>query len=119
MITVVLKNVVLNEEIDLNNSSTVYLEISGHSDINKKGNDILCSAVSALSQTFILTVARILKINQQIGRDDGYLSSLITLDGVSAENRSKLKLLFESLLIGLLEINSEYPDKIKIEFVND
>ena len=119
MITIVVKNIVFNEKIDLINSNTVYLEISGHSDLNKKGNDILCSAVSALSQTFILTVARILKINQQISRDDGFLSSQISLDGITAEDRSKLKLLFESLLIGLLEINSEYPDKIKIEFVND
>lgn len=119
MITIVFKNIVFNENIDLTNSNTVYLEISGHSDLNKKGNDILCSAISALSQTFILTVARILKIKQQISRDDGFLSSHISLDGVTAEDRSKLKLLFESLLIGLLEINSEYPDKIKIEFVND
>jgi len=119
LIIIIFKNVVFNDEIDLSVSNTVYLEISGHSDLNKKGNDILCSAISALSQTFILTVARILKINQQISRDDGFLSSLITLDEVSAEDRLKLKLLIESLLIGLLEINGEYPDKIKIEFVND
>mgnify|MGYP001264990692 CR=1 FL=1 len=119
MITIVFKNIVFNEKIDLDISSTIYLEISGHSDLNKKGNDILCSAISALSQTFILTVARLLKIKQQISRDEGFLSSLITLDNVSAEDRSKLKLLIESLLIGLLEINGEYPDKIKIEFVND
>lgn len=95
------------------------MEISGHSGQNSKGYDIICSAVSALSQTFILSVARILQINQQISRNDGYLSSTIPVNHISAEDKTKLKLLIESLLIGILEINSEYPDRISIEFVND
>jgi len=119
LITIVFKNFLFNDVIDLDYSSTIFLKISGHSDLNKKGTDILCSAVSVLSQTFILTVARILKIKQQINRDEGFLSTLIDLKEVSAEDKIKLKLLIESLLIGLLEINGEYPDKIKIEFVND
>ncbi|PKL17971.1 MAG: hypothetical protein CVV49_08220 [Spirochaetae bacterium HGW-Spirochaetae-5] len=119
MITVIFKNLIFNEVIDLNNSSTLYLEVSGHSDLNKKGNDILCSAVSVLTQTFVLTVNRVLKIKQQVNRGEGFLSSLIDLKDVSAEDKLGLKLLIESLLIGLLEINGEYPDKLKIEFVND
>ncbi len=119
MISIVFKNFVFNDVIDLGNSDTIYLEISGHSDLNKKGTDILCSAISVLSQTFILTVGRVLKIKQQINRDEGFLSTHIDLKEVSADDKEKLKLLIESLLIGLLEINGEYPDKIKIEFVND
>ncbi len=119
MITVIFKNIIFNDVIDLDYSSTIYFEISGHSDLNKKGKDILCSAVSVLTQTFILTVKRILNINQQVNRGEGFLSSLIDLNGVSAENKLRLKLLIESLLIGLLEIKGEYPDKLKIEFVND
>jgi len=119
LITIVFKNFVFNDVIDLNYSSTIYLEISGHSDLNKKGSDILCSAISVLSQTFILTVTRVLQIKQQINRNEGFLSTFINLEEVSAEDKEKLKLLIESLLIGLLEINGEYPDKIKIEFVND
>jgi len=119
LITIVFKNIGNEKEIDLTNRSTIYLEISGHSYLGKKGNDILCSAVSALSLTFLSTVTRILKIKQQVSRDNGLLSSFIILDGVSAEDKSKLKLLIESLLIGFNEINSEYPDKVRIEFVND
>jgi len=119
LITVIFKNIVKNDIIDLDRNTIISLEVFGHSGLNKKGSDILCSAVSVLSQTFILTVARILKIEQQLKQEDGYLSSHIDLTGLSSENRVKLKLLFESLLIGLFEIDKEYPDKIKIEFVND
>lgn len=119
MITIILKNCIFNDVIDLNYSKTLYLEISGHSDLNKKGTDILCSAVSVLTHTFILTVKRVLEIKQQINRDEGFLSTLIDLKEVSAEDKLGLKLLIESLLIGLLEIDGEYPDKLKIEFVND
>ena len=118
MITVIFKNIANNDKIDLDKDAIISLEVSGHSDLNKKGSDILCSAVSALSQTFVLTVARILNIEQQLKQEDGYLSSQIDLVGLSSENRLKLKLLFESLLIGLFEISKEYPDKIKIEFAN-
>lgn len=119
MIKIIFKNFIFNDVIDLNYNKALFLEISGHSDLNKKGTDILCSAVSVLTQTFILTVSRILKIKQQINRTEGFLSTFIDLTGISAEDKVKLKLLIESLLIGLLEINGEYPDKIKIEFVND
>jgi len=119
LLNIVFKNIVLNNEVNFNKSSSVYIEISGHSGLNKKGTDILCSAVSVLFQTFILTVDRILKIKQHVKRSDGFLSSLINLNSISAESESGLKLLIESLLIGLLEINGEYPDRIKIEFVND
>jgi uncharacterized protein YsxB (DUF464 family) len=118
LITAVFKNIVSNDKIDLDKDIIVSLEVSGHSGLNKKGNDILCSAVSALSQTFILTVARVLQIEQQLKQEDGYLSSCIDLNGMSSDDRTKLKLLIDSLLIGLFEINKEYPDKIKIEFVD-
>ena len=95
MITIVLKNIVFDGEIDLEKRRTVYLEISGHSYLSSKGSDILCSAISALSQTFILTVSKILKIKQQISRDSGFLSSFIALDEISAEDKSKLKLFIE------------------------
>jgi uncharacterized protein YsxB (DUF464 family) len=117
LITVIFKNIAGSDKIDLDKDIIISLEVSGHSGLNKKGSDILCSAVSALSQTFILTVARVLKIEQQLKKEDGYLSSHIDLTDLSSENRVKLKLLFESLLIGLIEINKEYPDKIKIEFI--
>jgi uncharacterized protein YsxB (DUF464 family) len=119
LIAIIFKNIVINDKIDLDKNTIISLEVSGHSGLNKKGSDILCSAVSTLSQTFILTVARVLKIEQQLQREDGYLSSRIDLNGLSSESRLRLKLLFESLLIGLFEIDKEYPDKIKIEFVND
>ena len=119
LISVVFKNIISNDEIDLDKSATISLEVSGHSGLNKKGSDILCSAVSALSQTFIVSVARILKIEQKLVQEDGFLSSRIDLTGLSQESRLKLKLLIESLFIGLFEISKEYPDKIKIEFVNE
>lgn len=119
MISIFFKNIVFDNKIDLSRSNAVYIEVSGHSDLNKKGSDILCSAVSALTQTFILTIERVLKIKQQIIRDDGFLATSVTTEGITAEDRSGLKLLIESLLIGLLEINGEYPGRIKIEFVND
>ena len=119
MITVIFKNIIVNEEINLETAESIYLEFSGHSGLNKKGNDIVCSAVSVLIHTFSKTVGKILKIRQQIKRNDGFFSTLIEMDGIPADDKHGLKLLVESLIIGLSEISKEYPEKIKIEFVND
>ena len=119
MITVVFRNIIVNEEINLERRKNIYIGFSGHSELNKKGSDIVCSAVSILIHTFSMTVGKILKIRQQIDRNDGLFSTSIVMNGISVEDKLKLKLLIESLIIGLTEINSEYPDKIKIEFVND
>lgn len=118
MITVIFRNIFFNEEINLDRSETIHIEFSGHSGLDTKGSDIICSAVSILIHTFTLSVGKILKIRQQTERKDGYFSTNIILNKVSFEDKSKLKLLIESLIIGLTEIYSEYPDKIKIEFVN-
>lgn len=119
LITIVFKNIIADDKVVLTNSNKVSIEVKGHSGSGTKGTDIVCSAVSALTQTYVLTVARLLKIEQSIIKSDGVLQSLIFLDNISDEAKSDLKLLIESLLIGLFEINSEYPDKIRIEFIND
>ena len=119
MITVVFKNIFTEKEVDLEKTGNIYIEFNGHSGLNTKGNDIICSAVSILVHTFTLSVGKILKIRQRIVRKDGFLSTDIMMDEVSFADRSRLKLLIESLIIGLTAIDDEYPEKIKIKLVND
>ena len=50
-------------------------EISGHSGYAKSGHDIVCAAVSAVSQSTCLGIIEILKLNAKLKQDDklGYL----------------------------------------------
>ena len=64
----------------------------------------------------ILSVSRILKIEQDIERDEsGYMSSLINIDKLCKDDLSRLKLLIGSFLLGASEISREYPGTVKID----
>ncbi len=97
----------------------IAIEISGHSGFSQKGFDIVCAGISTLTQAVILSITRLIKIEQDVIKKDGLLRTEIILKETDTEQNSKLQLILETLLIGLLEINREYPGSVKIEFVTD
>lgn len=94
----------------------IEIKVEGHSGYSAKGNDIVCAGISSLFQTFILSVSRILKLDQKIERNnDGLLSTGIDIRKLGPEDSGKLKLLIESFILGASEISKEYPDTIIID----
>jgi uncharacterized protein YsxB (DUF464 family) len=97
-------------------SGVIRIKIEGHSGYDGKGRDIVCAGISSLFQTFILSVARLLKIDQKIERDNsGLLSTEIDTHKLRIEDANKLKLLIDSFLLGVSEISKEYPGTIIID----
>ncbi|NLV66677.1 MAG: ribosomal-processing cysteine protease Prp [Spirochaetes bacterium] len=114
LIVIRLGNISFKDGLHLPDKSPVKIIISGHSGNDSRGRDIVCAAVSALSQTLVLSINRLVKVEQSVKVQDGILSSTLQPAPEQAEE-NKLKLLIESFLIGILEIQREYPDRIKIE----
>ena len=120
MVTARLYNILFNEGIKLKSGSEkITIEISGHSLSGKSGNDIVCAGISAITQTLVLSITRLLKIKQAVRKEDGLLRTEIFIDEITTEQNYGLKLIIETLLIGLLEIRNEYPGSVEIEFVTD
>ena len=114
LIVIRLGNITVNNGLHFTGKSPVSISISGHAGSDVKGKDIVCSAVSVLSQTLVLSIGRLLKVDQTVQIKDGLLTS--TVQPVKdADEENKLKLLIESFLIGILEIDREYPGRVKIE----
>ena len=120
MVTARFYNISFDDGIKVNpESEKITIEISGHSGFGDKGTDITCAGISSLAQTVILTITRLIKIQQNVIKKDGLLKTEIILKETDTEQNSKLHLILETLLIGLLEINREYPGSVKIECVTD
>ena len=100
-------------------ANSITIEISGHSGQGQKGFDIVCAGISALTQTLIISITKLIKIKQNVIKNNGLLKTEIILKETDTEQNSKLILILETLLIGLLEINKEYPGSVEIEFVTD
>lgn len=85
------------------------IHITGHACYAPRGSDIICSAISALLQTFVASVDKLTSDN--IKSDIRRGEAVIVYEDLS-ENA---QLLMDSFFIGVSEIESAYPGYVKIE----
>ena len=91
-----------NEVCQINNFIVV-----GHAGYNP-GEDIVCSAISAITQTAILGLAKF-DIDIDLEEDDGFLSCKIKETNQVSDH------ILETMVIGLEKIKKSYPDNLKID----
>lgn len=85
--------------------------VKGHAGMAEKGQDIVCAAVSVLTQTVVLGLTQYLGLQPEVKRKSGYLSCLLT----QQEHREEVRAIFESMALGLKEIVGQYPDFVRME----
>ena len=84
--------------------------MQGHSRHAKKGEDIVCSAVSALIENLGLSLTDLIGASAEITKSDGYYEILLT----GNDRKDEIKLLFSSTLLGLKTLEKQYPQWIHI-----
>lgn len=98
-------------------NNSFVLEFQGHANYNP-GNDIVCSAVSVLCYTLAGAVSNIppecVYTEKRLGSGCAYVKVNIK----NKEIREKVNIIFETVLIGLLQLEESYPDHIFIKTVN-
>ena len=85
------------------------ITITGHAGYAPPGNDIVCAAVSALTQTFIASVEQCTDDKIEYEIEPG--NTVIKLWTLS----EKSKTLLESFFIGCRMIEESYPANVRIE----
>ena len=88
------------------------IHIIGHANYDEIGKDIVCAAVSALFQTFLLTMDKI-----KADTKDKYIYDIKTGESVimfHEEKSQEAQLLIKSLFIGLEAIAESYPENVRI-----
>ena len=81
----------------------------GHADFAEEGSDIVCSAVSALVITIFNAMEKYTEDRFLLTAESGLISARFDEPG-SPEGR----LLMDTLLLGLTEIEEEYPKYLKV-----
>lgn len=87
---------------------------SGHADYDEAGRDIVCSAVSALTQTCILGLTDVIKIKAGVTIDEADGITCILDRDAPKELKQKAELLLETLETGLRSIKKAYPKNLKM-----
>lgn len=87
-----------------------YICISGHAGYGVPGADIVCAAVSILTQNLIQSVKELTV--DEIESDLCSGCALIRYKSYS----EKMKILIDSFCIGVRMIGEEYPENVRVEF---
>ena len=88
----------------------LHLKVEGHSSVNK-GNDIVCAAVSALTQTFLRGIEKNLKAEFKGEFQSGKCDLLIEVPKFSED---KFEIICEVFRDGFREIAKSYPEQVKL-----
>ena len=88
----------------------VSFELSGHSDAGEEGTDIVCSAISSAVYMAANTIIEIMKLNPETVVRDGYLKVQMNI-----EDARKSKVITDGLYLHLSELQSQYPNNLKLE----
>ena len=98
----------------------IQYDIKGHANFAPYGEDIVCAAISVLSQTTLMGLVEILQLNAKevfykIDENTGYLN--VELRDIKDESLlEKTQILLQTFKLGIESIQETYPDNLKIEY---
>jgi uncharacterized protein YsxB (DUF464 family) len=111
-----------------NNGKVIKYYGHGHTGYAEHGEDIVCASISAVSQQTALGILNVLNIPVHVSTnaEDGFLlvdimkkqeNSSISSDEYNQlliQNREKIDVLVETMVVMLREIEKQYPEYLKI-----
>lgn len=87
----------------------VTLEVNGHAGYNP-GNDIVCAAISALAMTFVGATKAVDALVDYKDNSGEFIAC--------AESKPETKIILNTVVIGMLQIEKTYPENVKINLEN-
>ncbi len=102
-------------EIKRNNEQEIVsYRVTGHAQTAPHGEDLVCAAVSVLAQTTVLGLYQVLNQQPEYIIDDGELRCKME-ESLTATQRKEATILLETMLVGLKNIQQQYPKIIAID----
>lgn len=90
-------------------------EAGGHAgNAQSRRNDLICCAVSVLTQTCVNALEAVAGIIPEVELDDGYLRCILP-EGLDSEKHGQAQIIFRTVLQGLTDIEKTNPKKIRIQ----
>lgn len=102
----------INVVFEKKNQNLISFKIEGHAGFDEYGKDIVCSAISAISQTTLIGILDVLKINVDYDIVDGFLS--LRLEKKTIQEIEKCQVLLQTMLLGFKSIRQGYKNYINV-----
>jgi hypothetical protein len=95
------------------NGNIVKYKIYGHSGYAKAGSDIVCAAVSSVSQAAVLGLTRVLGIQVGLEIKDAYLECILP-EKLDECIRQKANVILETMVLTLKEFEDQYSKYVQV-----
>lgn len=99
---------------DPNTRRITAFRVEGHALFAKRGNDIVCAGVSAVTVGTVNAAEAVAGVNLQVRMEEGLLHAELPA-GLSEPEQASLQLLLESMVVMLQTIEESYGKYIKLE----
>jgi len=101
-----------------NNNVFIGFECSGHSGYAKAGKDIVCAAISSLTQSVVLGLQDVcyIGIRMTIDNSQGYIKVIIPSDTEERKIRDA-QILLETLYLTIKDLQNGYSKYISMEVI--
>ena len=86
----------------------------GHTGYAEAGEDIVCAAVSAITQTAVIGITEVVKAPCALDISDGELHLMLEKT-VKGKQFEQAELILRTMLAGLRSIETDYSDYLKLE----
>lgn len=97
---------------------TIGFSLSGHANRGEYGSDIVCAAISAVSQTAILGITDVLKSQAGVVIESGNCSCILR-ETASEDEIEKAAIIFDTMVCGLQSIRESDPKALKFSHRED
>ena len=91
----------------------IKFSLEGHAGYAKSGNDIVCAAVSAITNMIIIGFEKLDIVPNFEKNDDGYLSFELP-DNLSKEQNDKIQYLLNCMTDEFMDIQNNYVKHVKV-----
>ena len=93
----------------------VGFELTGHADQGAYGEDIVCAGISAITETALLGITDVLKLDAAAAAEDGHVRCELSRD-IAGEDLAKAAIVFNTMIAGLTSLQQAYPKSLKFSY---
>jgi len=97
-------------------------EETGHAGFGEEGEDILCSAISAMTMLILNTIEVVYKVHTEYSIDENTANVRVTCKEVLTTDDEKVRFaiggLFEGYYLQLLDLTEEYYDFLDVDLLD-
>jgi uncharacterized protein YsxB (DUF464 family) len=93
----------------------VSFSLNGHAGYDVNGKDIVCAAVSAVTNMVLIGLNEVLKLKLKFEKSDGGYIKVILPEDITSEEMMSAQILLKSMVIEFLDIESNYKGYILVK----